>query len=508
MIFLNKISFLLAFLTIFSYNSILCLEDSSVLIIPFKGKSLQKEEDPEDYIEPYQYEEREGQIPYVEPVYNSSKFITNWFYNGMYHLTNIGSKSIQSYINVGNSKLSIERCNVNRVYSPATMTDKTHYKPLNSDTYSSSEKKIGNDIFTFYGDFKFLKNIKIGEQKGNGLDFYFNKDDMDYALCGNLGLNLDTSLDKTNLITQLKKKNYINKYVWTLKYQNEEDGIIILGTEPHFYEKDSFKEEKYCRIKAIPNQSPDTAWSFNMDKVFINHKNKSQIINLSQNKVDFLIDRGLIIGTDEYKKKIDEIVFDDLISKGVCNRELKRFKDEEKSTNDEYYIYYCNEDKFIGNKYTVDKTYYNTFPSLEFFIQECNKTFSLTKEHLFYTLSNRVYFLVVFKNSETQNNIWKLGEPFFSHFQFTFDQDQKTVGFYSAYYQNNNLNVNNNSNNGGHLALYIIIVIILVILLIGLAFYLGKKLNQNRKKRANELNDDDFDYSSNKKLNTNEALGV
>ena len=41
-----------------------------------------------------------------------------------------------------------------------------------------------------------------------------------------------------------------------------------------------------------------------------------------------------------------------------------------------------------------------------------------------------------------------------------------------------------------------------------MAFYLGKKLNQNRKKRANELNDDDFDYSSNKKLNTNEALGV
>ena len=30
--------------------------------------------------------------------------------------------------------------------------------------------------------------------------------------------------------------------------------------------------------------------------------------------------------------------------------------------------------------------------------------------------------------------------------------------------------------------------------LIALAFYLGKKINEKRKKRANELNDDDFDY--------------
>ena len=78
------------------------------------------------------------------------------------------------------------------------------------------------------------------KKKGDGLDFYFKEKDNNSPLCGNFGLNLNTNLDKTNLVLQLKKKNYINKYIWTLKYQTEEDGIIVIGTEPHFYQNDYY----------------------------------------------------------------------------------------------------------------------------------------------------------------------------------------------------------------------------------------------------------------------------
>ena len=46
-------------------------------------------------------------------------------------------------------------------------------------------------------------------------------------------------------------------------------------------------------------------------------------------------------------------------------------------------------------------------------------TFSLNNNFLFHELNSRVYFLVVFKKSSTENDIWKLGE-------------QKTVGFYNS----------------------------------------------------------------------------
>ena len=500
----------------------LSLNDSSILLIPFKGKSLQKEEDPEDYSEPHWIDD---DYPYAPQrnVYNSSTFITQWFYNGMYTLNTIGSKQIESYINLENSKLSIGKCNINRIHSKSIFAQKSYYyRPLNSETFSKIDKKTGNDIFTFVGDFSYKTNIKTGETKGNGLDFYFKEDDNDddEVFCGNIGLNF-IDLDKTNLIFQLKKKNYINKYMWTLKYQTEEDGIIILGTEPHFYQEDSFYMSQYGKMKAIQNQSPETAWSFKMDEVRID-QNKT-IVKLSQNKVDFLIDRGLIIGTDEYKAKIDELIFNELINLDICTCEINKFHDEEKGTDNEYYIYYCKRGSFMGNnKYTVENTYYNSFPSLEFYTKELQMTFSLSKDHLFHEIYDRVYFLVVFRKSETANNIWKLGEPFFSHFQFTFDQEQKTVGFYNPNLERiknsdyidqlnkekdrNKNNEENSGNNKNMLLLIIVIIgiIFIIIVAVGIAFFVGKKWNGIRKKRANELNDDDFDYSSQQKNNSNE----
>ena len=219
-----KISFILLFY-IFSVS--FCLEQSSILLFPFKTKSLQKEEE-EDWVEPYQTEndgENEWTYAPVNLVLNSSQFINKWFYNGMYIMSNINKKTIETYVNMENSKLSIEPCDNNRIYRETR--DKSYYKPLNSDTYTQKENDIGNDIFTVVGDLQYKTNVQIGE-KGNGLNFYFNEKDNDKDLCGNFGFNIDTTLDKTNLVNQLKKKGYINEYTWTLKYLLEDDGVIVI----------------------------------------------------------------------------------------------------------------------------------------------------------------------------------------------------------------------------------------------------------------------------------------
>ena len=502
MLFFKKYYFALILLLFSKISIILCLEESSKIWIIFKGKSLRsKVEEEEDYTEPYQYNDQIGPIVHN---YTSTKFIKEWFYNGMYHFTSIGSKQIESYINVRNSKMLIKKCNKNRVYSNYTMNVQSYYKPLSSDTYKEIDQNIGNEIFVFKTNFK--DEVKIGEKKGEGLDFYFDKNDNDYALCGNFGLNLDIS-EKTNLIVQLKKKNYINKYIWTLRYQTEEDGLIILGTEPHFYDKENFKYENYCTMKAIPNQSPETVWSFEMDKVIIDHKNKSTEYTLTEKKVDFLIDRGIIIGTDEYKKKIDDIFFNDLIGKKICHIETETFEDEEQGAKDEYYVYWCSTSSFMGNKYTIEKTYYNTFPSLKLTLQQYNMTFALNKEDLFFDKYGKTFFLIIFKKSSSQNNIWKLGESFFAKYQFTFDLDKKTVGFYNKNFKSEDAK-EQPKNSSGMTTLYVIILVIIVTVLVVVAYYFGKKFNESRKRRANELNDDDFEYSSGKKLNSNNAPQV
>ena len=85
----------------------------------------------------------------------------------------------------------------------------------------------------------------------------------------------------------------------------------------------------------------------------------------------------------------------------------------------------------MGNKYTVERTYYSSFPSIEFYSKELQMNFTLNKDYLFLSFYERVYFQFVFKEN-SENNIWKFSEPFFSHYQFTFGQEPKTFCFYNS----------------------------------------------------------------------------
>ena len=94
-------------------------------------------------------------------------------------------------------------------------------------------------------------------------------------------------------------------------------------------------------------------------------------------------------------------------------------------------------------------------------------------------------------------------------YPFIFDYDKKTINFLNIYKidkSNNDNNTQENENNSFWNYLKIIIIIILVIIGIIFGILIGKFLwNNNRKKRANELDDDDFEYI-NKEENKNEKI--
>ena len=167
----SKIIFLLFSLIPLSF----CIEESSILLLPFQTKGLQKDEEQDYFVEPYQ-SQNEDDWPYepIKQVFNSSQFINKWYYNGLYVLTTINKKRIESYLNMEHSKLSIEKCNLNRIYTPSR--DKYYYKPLDSTSYTKKEENMGNDVFNFIGDLKYKTAVNIG-QKGDGLNFYFNEKD-------------------------------------------------------------------------------------------------------------------------------------------------------------------------------------------------------------------------------------------------------------------------------------------------------------------------------------------
>ena len=497
---------ILVFIYLFPF--LFSLQNYSFILLPFKGKNLLKEEDPEDY-----YDDPDISDQIIIPEVNATQFLSKYFYNGMYSEFFMGKGRLLFYVNISDSIFSVDKCNIRRVYVESAMKRKDDYIIIDSNTFQKNGDNMANELFQFYDQFSQKNLVKIGNQKGEGLDFYYKKDNNNVPTCGYIGLNINSNLDKTNFITQLKKKNYINKYTWTLNYLTESEGNIIVGTEPHFYLNNSFYMSQYCTIKVNPNQSKETSWAFSMDEVTIVDKDKKKIGDLLQNKVDILVDRGLIIGTDEYKKKIDDLIFNEMFTRKICSRESILLDNVEKDKKEEYYIYYCKTMEFYGNKYTSSGKPYNKFPSIKFYLKESNMTFILTKERLFHELFNRIYFLVAFKKSNIENKVWGLGEPFLSEYQFTFDQEAKSIGFYnpvkpkipnSEYMNRKTEDGDGNNTNGGEeekkpsIALFIVIGVLVVGFLVVLAYILGKKLNEKRKNRANELMDENFDYKAEK----------
>ena len=186
----------------------------------------------------------------------------------------------------------------------------------------------------------------------------------------------------------------------------------------------------------------------------------------------FAIDINYIVGTNNYKKMIEKYFFEKYLNKSICYYEKISVKG--------YSMLVCN------NHPSFD---INSFPSLFFFHTLFNYTFELSKNELFLKKNNKYIFLVFFVNYDIHYFI--LGRIFLKKYLFIFNQDSRTIGFYSSYLDHEKIEDKININ--------IIIKIVLIILIIVcciIGFYLVKKIYEHsRKRRINEINDL-YEYNS------------
>ena len=122
---------------------------------------------------------------------------------------------------------------------------------------------------------------------------------------------------------------------------------------------------------------------------------------------------------------------------------------------------------------------------------------------------------------EDQSLQWIFGIPFLKKYQFIYDYDSYTIGYYPNYNEkklieekennqnlqnkNNSKIFNNNKSTNINLKYLIPLIIIFVSLLILIGFLIGKKIYKQRKRKANELEDDDYEYFSYDKNSNNDG---
>ena len=142
----------------------------------------------------------------------------------------------------------------------------------------------------------------------------------------NIGLmipNQYSSIPEISFINQLKNKGIINDYSFVINYNSKDEGDFIIGGTPDSY-NNKYKSEFY-KVQYAINKPKYKMYGLNFDSINYGNNN-TNIGGRMQSK--FLIDFGLIVGSNNYYDIIYEKFFKEKILKGFCNKKYINAKIE------------------------------------------------------------------------------------------------------------------------------------------------------------------------------------
>ena len=325
-------------------------------------------------------------------------------------------------------------------------------------------------------------------------------------VCGLIGLGSPyIQLNEgVHIINELKRTGVINNYSWTFNFMTKSEGQLIIGGLPHEYmDSKLYKENQFIEIKTNEPTNNNYPWSMYINEIYFENE-KNQKISVEKDIKGILLSNfGFIIGTSAYKKIIYEEYFEYLFNENICeiekSKNLQNFNYQFKEFKTGVFeVFSCSKDIVFQKKYQK-----YIFPNLLFQQNDLNYTFFLDFNSLFLEIRNKYYFLVLFpENSETSlEKYWYIGLPFLKKYQFVYNYDSKTIGFYNSNIKekiknkpNNNGEKMINTNLSGYSIKRVVVEVIIIVILLLIAYTIGKKINEHRKNRANELKDDNYEY--------------
>ena len=347
----------------------------------------------------------------------------------------------------------------------------------------------------------------------DGDQFYFNNNNYsmeffcpyenDMTTPGGIGMlldpienHVDNKKRKYSFLGQLKEYGLVEEYHWSIFYDSkeknkkEENGFMLFGKLPHeidsnlgYYKKGYFKEKDkknyYIEPKNLPKLSFDTDFLFAYEGTDKNKIIEDFPFGLTNYKTIQLDYHSGAVQVPKSLQTYYHRVFEKYIINGQCfNETLSR----------NYDYYYCKNDK------NVIKQIKSVFPGINLKSQDLNFNFTLEADDLFIEENNYVFCLIYFYTSQIER-MWKMGKPFLKKYQFSLNYDQKIISFY------NRIDDEPKQKNGVSIVVFVLVIIATIIIVAVICFIIFKFFLYERffrKKRVNELDDDDYQYTANK----------
>ena len=243
---------------------------------------------------------------------NPEKYFFNKFTNELKIMIKVGShrQPIPCYLNLNSHTLYI--CGSNSDLN----NGQPKYEESKSSKYSNLSDTTTSESFYVIG-MPSKDEICLNDNYITDLKFYlaktkFSSNELIYSCMIGLGYEevfYDDDdaegylMEIESFLSQLKQKNLINKKVFFLKYnENDDNGEIIFGAFPHEIKEnygENLNEEDYIEGDNVYMSDIQIVWSI---KGYIYSGEKLMFNYLSS--IDFEFNQGFIIGSYSYKKDI------------------------------------------------------------------------------------------------------------------------------------------------------------------------------------------------------------
>ena len=478
----------------------------------------------------------------INPIYELSS-------NNVDLMSYLFNLSLYSNISVGNPPQQIK--SFIRFDKSGFNIPSQAYNHHNSHTYKEiDENRLINDGIEYNGSFSsdeinlievnfsdlsqiiklkdFLEVINDGKYIKNYKNISFiNRltDEIGFKNFGYIGLQFPDK-DKfsiINFIPLFKNEKIIKKDSWTLLFETNKDGLqynrnyfiiddfnkikgkLILGDNLHNYYSDKFMSNMSYSINMF-NRNGLLNWDIQFDSIYVNDF-RLLIDTFSEIRPDSVLN----FGTLTFKLSIDIRFFDKLLKNSICqSKNMTLFPN---------IFYYVCDDSIKGENNTSFNI--ENFPNITFKHKNLGENFILTYKDVFIQDTNKnnlFYFLFAFDRNRIfnfENDRFILGIKFCEKYQFEFDNDNKLITHYVKIGKINDEsdgqeNIDNQEKKDNKIYLYIILIFLFGILLFILGMLFQKKIIKlPRKIRANELDDDDYEYKAkNEEANEKNVIGI
>jgi hypothetical protein len=332
-------------------------------------------------------------------------------------------------------------------------------------------------FLTNEGDISLIySNIDTGKIDANNYKSYlyinfYNSDSQLSDYEGILGLSFNNpNYPYNNFIKELQTKSVINSAIWSVDFPDiEEDtytkGNIIIGEYPHIYDSQYYKKEDYYTYKIPVNHTQDNGWEIKLDSSSLL---KNGEVGAS---CDYLKTISINFGTHmmyapkSLFEQLKDLYFEDLFDDRICD--YKKIKlDKEKII-----FVYCDKKSFSPDEQ-------RKFPKIIFNIQDLGGELELDYKDVFKTFDDKIYLMIAFSSKENDDN-FILGQIFLYKYKFTFDYDNREIGFYLNDLKNAKIAHRIKRAFRGKTFFTILLLVVIVIFL---CYYLRKKGYIGKKK--------------------------